>query len=38
MSKPVNTAFFTGTEPVKNPLKWEFAWCSDICVVGQFVL
>ena len=25
ISKPVNRAFFTGSEPVKNPVKWEFA-------------
>ena len=31
ISKPVNTAFFTGSEPVKNPVKWEFAWQLHAC-------
>ena len=31
ISKPVNRAFFTGSEPVKNPVKWEFAWQLHAC-------
>ena len=31
ISKPVNRAFFTGSEPVKNAVKWEFAWKLHAC-------